>query len=175
MKKIIALVMVLAGLTLLTAMVAGDRDCSRCGGTGAQEGPRAVDLGLSVQWADKDIAPETAIPDGWRLPTLAEIRELREGCTQTVDKKTVKGAWGDTEEEWMVFTGKNGNSIAFLYPMGSRSAREFGIAGSDGCYLKVIILNPLLKTPNRDGYYTWEELGETSLGQRRYPVRLVKE
>ena len=110
---------------------------------GAQEAPKAVDLGLSVQWADVDIAPEVDIPEGWRMPTLAEIKELRENC--------------------------------FLYPIGSRSAREFGIAGSDGCYLKVIILNPLLKAPNRDGYYTWEELGETSLGQRRYPVRLVKE
>ena len=70
---------------------------------------------------------------------------------------------------------KNGNSVSFLYPMGSRSAREFGIAGSDGCYLKVIILNPLLKAPGRDGYYSWEELGETDPGQRKYPVRLVKE
>jgi hypothetical protein len=33
----------------------------------------------------------------------------------------------------------------------------------------------MLKAPSRDGYYTWEELGETSLGQRKYPVRLVKE
>ena len=101
------------------------------------------------------------------MPTLAEIKELRENCTQSAQDKD--------GEEWVVFTGKNGNSVSFLYPVGSRSAREFGIAGSDGCYLKVIILNPLLKAPNRDGYYTWEELGETSLGQRRYPVRLVKE
>ena len=43
----------------------------------AQEAPGAVDLGLSVQWADEDIAPETVIPSGWRLPTLAEIKELR--------------------------------------------------------------------------------------------------
>ena len=43
----------------------------------AQEVPKAVDLGLSVQWADKDIAPETDIPQGWRVPTLAEIKELR--------------------------------------------------------------------------------------------------
>lgn len=50
-----------------------------------------------------------------------------------------------------------------------------GIAGSDGCYLKVTILNPLLKAPGRDGYYSWEELGETDPGQRKYPVRLVKE
>lgn len=133
----------------------------------AQEAPKAVDLGLSVQWADVDIAPEVDIPEGWRMPTLAEIKELRENCTQSALDKD--------GEEWVVFTGKNGNSVCFLYPMGSRSAREFGIAGSDGCYLKVIILNPLLKAPNRDGYYTWEELGETSLGQRRYPVRLVKE
>ena len=134
---------------------------------GAQEAPKAVDLGLSVQWADVDIAPEVDIPEGWRMPTLAEIKELRENCTQSAQDKD--------GEEWMVFTGKNGNSVCFLYPIGSRSAREFGIAGSDGCYLKVIILNPLLKAPNRDGYYTWVELGETSLGQRRYPVRLVKE
>ncbi len=133
----------------------------------AQEAPKAVDLGLSVQWAAEDIGPEVDIPDGWRMPTLAEIKELRENCTQSAQDKD--------GEEWVVFTGKNGNSVCFLYPIGSRSAREFGMAGSDGCYLKVIILNPLLKAPNRDGYYTWEELGETSLGQRRYPVRLVKE
>lgn len=156
MKKILAFLMVWAGLTLLTGMVAR-----------AQEAPKAVDLGLSVQWADVDIAPEVDIPEGWRTPTLAEIKELRENCTQSAQDKD--------GEEWVVFTGKNGNSVCFLYPIGSRSAREFGIAGSDGCYLKVIILNPLLKAPNRDGYYTWDELGETSLGQRRYPVRLVKE
>lgn len=133
----------------------------------AQNAPQAVDLGLSVKWAVEDVGPEAAIPDGWRLPTLAEIKELREGCTQSVTEKD--------GEEWMVFTGKNGNSVSFLYPMGSRSAREFGIAGADGCYLKVTILNPLLSAPNRDGYYTWEELGDTSLGQRKHPVRLVKE
>lgn len=133
----------------------------------AQEGPKAVDLGLSVKWADADVESADAIPDGWRLPTLDEIRELRESSVQSIEE--IDG------QEWVAFTAENGNSISFLYPLGSRSAREFGIAGSDGCYLKVIILNPLLKAPNRDGYYTWEELGETSLGQRRYPVRLVKE
>lgn len=133
----------------------------------AQEAPGAVDLGLSVKWAAEDIGPEADIPDGWRLPTLAEIKELREGCTQSFTEKD--------GEEWIVFTANNGNNIAFLYPMGSRSAREFGIAGSDGCYLKVIILNPLLSAPSRDGYYTWEELDESHLGQRKYPVRLVKE
>ncbi len=134
----------------------------------AQEGLRAVDLGLSVQWAAEDIGPGSPIPDGWRMPSLAEIRELREGCSQSYVEK-------EDRQEWVIFTGKNGNSISFPYPMGSRSAREFGIAGSDGCYLKVIILNPLLKAPNRDGYYTWEELGETNPVQRKYPVRLVKE
>ena len=133
----------------------------------AQDAPKAVDLGLSVKWAAEDIGPEADIPDGWRLPTLAEIKELREGCTQSFTEKD--------GEEWVVFTAENGNSIAFLYPIGSRSAREFGIAGSDGCYLKVVILNPLLSAPSRDGYYTWEELGENHLGQRKYPVRLVKE
>lgn len=133
----------------------------------AQEAPGAVDLGLSVKWAAEDIGPEADIPDGWRLPTLAEIKELREGCTQSFTEKD--------GEEWVVFTAENGNSIAFLYPMGSRSAREFGIAGSDGCYLKVVILNPLLSAPPRDGYYTWEELDESHLGQRNYLVRLVKE
>ena len=134
--------------------------------SGAQSTLKAVDLGLSVQWAGEDTAPGTDIPDGWRLPTLAEIRELREGCTQSAIEKD--------GEEWIVFTGKNGESISFLYPMGSRSARSFGIAGSDGCYLKVIVLNPLLDTPNRDGYYSWEALGSTSYGQRQNPVRLVR-
>lgn len=133
----------------------------------AQEAPRAIDLGVSVKWAAEDVGPEADIPEGWRLPTLAEIRELREACTQSVEEKD--GA------EWIVFTAKNGNSVSFLYPMGSRSARAFGIAGSDGCYMKVIILNPLLKAPGRDGYYSWEELGETDPGQRKNPVRLVKE
>lgn len=133
----------------------------------AQQGPKAVDMGLSVKWAQEDIAPEADIPDGWRMPTLAEIKDLRENCTQS---SMEKGG-----QQWIVFTAKNGNSIAFLYPLGSRSAREFGIAGSDGCYLRVIILNPFLDDPGRDGYYTWEELGDTRSGQRKYPVRLVKE
>ena len=42
---------------------------------GAQEAPKAVDLGLSVQWGDVDIAPEVDIPEGWRMPTLAEIKD----------------------------------------------------------------------------------------------------
>ena len=130
-------------------------------------GPKAVDLGLSVKWAEEDISPKMEIPEGWRMPTLAEIKELRETCTQSSTEKD--------GQQWIVFTAKNGNSIAFLYPMGRRSAREFGIAGSDGCYLKVIILNPFLNDPGRDGYYTWEELGDTRSGQRKYPVRLVKE
>lgn len=133
----------------------------------AQEAPKAIDLGVCVKWAAEDVGPEADIPEGWRLPTLAEIRELREKCIQSAQEKD--------GQEWIMFTGKNGNSISFLYPIGSRSAREFGIAGSDGCYLKVTILNPLLKAPGRDGYYSWEELGETDPGQRKYPVRLVKE
>lgn len=133
----------------------------------AQEAPKAIDLGLSVKWAAEDTAPNMDIPDGWRLPTLAEIRELRESCTQSAEEKDA--------EDWFVFTAKNGNSISFLYPLGSRSARSFSIVGSDGCYVKEIILNPLLKAPNRDGYYTWDELGRTGMGERRYPVRLVKE
>ena len=84
----------------------------------AQEAPKAVDLGLSVKWAAEDIGPEVDIPEGWRMPTLAEIKELRENCTQSAQDKD--------GEEWVVFTGKNGNSVCFLYPIGSRSAREFG-------------------------------------------------
>lgn len=133
----------------------------------AQEAPRAIDLGLSVKWAAEDTSPETDIPEGWRLPTLAEIRELREACTQSAEEKDA--------QDWIVFTAKNGNSVSFLYPLGSRSARSFSIAGSDGCYLREIILNPLLKTQGRDGYFTWEDLGRPGVGQRKYPVRLVKE
>lgn len=133
----------------------------------AQEAPKAVDLGLSVLWADVDTAPEADIPAGWRMPSLAEIKELREGCTQSVEDRE--------REEWVVFTAKNGNSISFLWPIGSRSARAFSIIGEDGCYLKETILNPLLKQPGHDGYYTWEELEYTHHGQRKYPVRLVKE
>ncbi|MBQ4390099.1 MAG: hypothetical protein II824_09075, partial [Bacteroidales bacterium] len=53
----------------------------------AQAEPKAIDLGLSVQWASEDIGPEVEIPEGWRLPTLAEIKELREGCTQSAAEK----------------------------------------------------------------------------------------
>ena len=148
---------------VLSAVVLAAFSLAAC----AQETPKAVDLGLSVKWASEDIGPEVDIPEGWRMPTLAEIKELREGCTQSALEKD--------GEDWIVFTAPNGNSVSFLYPIGSRSAREFGIAGQDGCYLKVTILNPMLKAPNRDGYYTWEELGDTSQGQRKYPVRLVKE
>lgn len=133
----------------------------------AQEAPEAVDLGLSVKWAALDTSPETEIPEGWRLPTLSEIRELRENCTQSAEKKD--------GQDWFLFTAKNGNSVSFLYPMGSRSARSFGITGSDGCYLKEIILNPFLKAEGRDGYFTWDDLGRTGMGPRKYPVRLVKE
>ena len=154
MKKIITFI---ATLLLATLSV------SVC----AQEAPKAVDLGLSVKWADEDTSPEVDIPKGWRLPTLSEIRELRENCTQSAEEKD--------GQDWFLFTAKNGNSISFLYPIGSRSARSFGITGSDGCYLNEIILNPLLKAPGRNGYYTWDELGRTGMGPRKYPVRLVKE
>ena len=133
----------------------------------AQEAPKMVDLGLSVKWAVEDTLPEADIPEGWRLPTLAEIQELRENCTQTAEDKD--------GEEWFVFTAQNGNSVSFLYPIGSRSARSFSIVGSDGCYVKEIILNPLLKKDNRDGYFTWDQLGRNGMGERRFPVRLVKE
>jgi len=44
----------------------------------AQEAPKAIDLGVCVKWAAKDIGPEADIPEGWRLPTLAEnIRPAR--------------------------------------------------------------------------------------------------
>ena len=133
----------------------------------AQEAPKAIDLGLSVQWAAEDTLPEADIPDGWRLPTLAEIRELRENCTQGGEEKD--------GEEWILFTAQNGNSVSFLYPIGSRSARSFSIVGSDGCYIKEVILNPLLKAENKDDYFTWDQLGRTGMGERKYSVRLVKE
>ena len=120
----------------------------------AQEVPKAVDLGLSVQWADKDIAPETDIPQGWRMPTLAEIKELREGCTQSFTEKD--------GEEWIVFTAKNGNNVSFLYPIGSRSARAFGIAGSDG--------NHIESAPERSGTEWVLHLGGTG----REPFRTKK-
>jgi len=133
----------------------------------AQETPKAIDMGLSVMWADEDTSPEVDIPNGWRLPTLAEIRELRENCVQGAEQKD--------GQDWILFTANNGNSVSFLYPMGSRSARSFYIIGQDGCYMNEIILNPLLKASDKEGYYTWEELGRNGIGQRKYPVRLVKE
>lgn len=133
----------------------------------AQDAPKAVDLGLSVKWAAEDTLPEADIPSGWRLPTLAEIQELRENCTQGAEEKD--------GQDWFVFTAKNGNSVSFLYPIGSRSARSFSIVGSDGCYVKEIILNPLLKAEDKDGYFTWDQLGRNGMGERKYPVRLVKE
>ena len=150
-------------LTFIVTLLLATLSVSVC----AQEAPKAVDLGLSVKWALEDTPPEVDIPEGWRLPTLAEIRELRENCTQSAEEKD--------GQDWFLFTAKNGNSVSFLYPIGSRSARSFGITGSDGCYLREIILNPLLKTPGRNGYYTWDELGRTGMGPRKYPVRLVKE
>ena len=154
MKKIV---------TLIAALILAVLSYSAC----AQEAPKAIDLGLSVQWAAEDTLPEADIPDGWRLPTLAEIRELRENCTQGGEEKD--------GEEWILFTAQNGNSVSFLYPIGSRSARSFSIVGSDGCYVNEIILNPLLKAEDRDGYFTWDQLGRTGMGERKYPVRLVKE
>lgn len=148
---------------IVTTLFLGALSFSAC----AQETPQAIDLGLSVQWAAEDTLPEADIPNGWRLPTLAEIRELRENCVQGAEEKD--------GEDWILFTAQNGNSVSFLYPIGSRSARSFSIIGSDGCYLKEVILNPILRAEGRDGYFTWDELGRTGMGERKYPVRLVKE
>lgn len=149
--------------TFFVTLILAVLSFSACG----QDASQAVDMGLSVKWAAEDTLPEADIPDGWRLPTLAEIQELRENCVQGAEEKD--------GEDWIVFTAKNGNSIVFLYPIGSRSARSFSIIGSDGCYVKEIILNPLLKAEDRDGYYTWDQLGRNGMGERKYPVRLVKE
>ena len=83
--------------------------------------------------------------------------------TITTETETVKSEWGDRNEEWNVYTAQNGNSIRIRKPMGSRSAREFCIAGSDGCYMERTILNPMLDARDLKGFYTWEQLGRPSM------------
>ena len=80
---------------------------------------KAVDLGLSVYWADRNVGAEDSrlygdmytfddassaarsMGSGWRMPTKAELEELNNKCT-----------WSWTGDGYRV-TGSNGNSIYF--------------------------------------------------------------
>lgn len=103
---------------------------------------KAVDLGLSVKWANCNVgatSPEkyggyytweegkkmvrTKWGGSWRMPTSAEQRELNEKCTWTWTKHN--GVAG------MKVTGPNGNSI-FLPAAGYRDGAGVHGAGTLG-------------------------------------------
>lgn len=136
---------------------------------GQEADGKAVDLGLSVLWADRNVGAVSPydysilfdwndfdkrftpgwlleIPavggyinfsgtindfatrlwgDGWRLPTSAEIDELREKCSWTWE--TVNGVGG------MKVTGLNGNSI-FLPASGRKDHGDMYDIGEYGHY-----------------------------------------
>lgn len=73
---------------------------------------------------DKDVA-HIKWGGNWRMPTLAEIKELMEACTW--DWVTVGGHSG------YKVTGLNGNSI-FLPASGAKSDDKLFDQGSFGCY-----------------------------------------
>ena len=99
----------------------------------------AIDLGLSVLWADCNVganSPEDygdyytfdeassaakSMGSGWRLPTKAELEELNNKCT-----------WSWTGSGYRV-TGSNGNYI-YLPAAGYRNGSSTNGVGSYGSY-----------------------------------------
>lgn len=104
-------------------------------------GHEYVDLGLSVKWATCNVGANKPEDYGnyyefrqydranwggsWRLPTKAELEELKNKCTWEWTKHNgVKG---------YKVTGPNGNSI-FLLAAGYRDGSSLGYVGSKGFY-----------------------------------------
>lgn len=135
----------------------------------------AIDLGLSVLWADRNVGASSSygngnyytfdeagsavrsMGSGWRLPTKAELEELNSKCS-----------WSWTGSGYRV-TGPNGNSI-FLPAAGwSRGGSEYNVD---------IIGNYWSSTPiGSDHAYCFYICGHGEYGSHRsdkYPIRLVK-
>ena len=99
----------------------------------------AIDLGLSVKWANCNVGanyaegygdfyePNSSIPWGlnWRLPSYLEIVELHENCTWTWSEQ--RGING------MLVTGPSGKSI-FLPAAGAKNEEVIEFQGTIGTY-----------------------------------------
>ncbi|MBO6168666.1 MAG: hypothetical protein J6O51_01705 [Bacteroidales bacterium] len=114
--------------------------------------PAAVDLGLSVQWGDRNLFAEKASDTGryydftnalgyqstssdvaeyftdgeWRLPTKAECQELIDKCTYT--KETLNGVTG------LRFKSKSNGASVFLPDVGGYLGSTYYGPSSMGCF-----------------------------------------
>lgn len=100
-----------------------------------------VDIGSNISGTQYDVA-HVKLGGKWRMPTLAEARELVEKCK--ADWTTVNNVVG------YKFTGPNGNSI-FLPAAGYRNGTEAASAGISGYYWTSTI-DP---DYNTDAYYIY--------------------
>ena len=82
-------------------------------------------------------AARTVWGSPWRMPTLSEVRELREECQW--EQATVNGVAG------LRVTGPNGNSI-FLPAAGYQPADQREQAGTDGYYWTCIVNSDMPST-----------------------------
>lgn len=100
---------------------------------------KAVDLGLSVLWADRNVGASNckengdyytfeeadsavcSMGSGWRLPTKTELEELENNCS-----------WSWTDSGYNI-TGPNGNSI-YLPAAGWCGGSSTSYVGKDGSY-----------------------------------------
>ena len=115
---------------------------------GSEKGHKYVDLGLSVKWAtmnvgattpedygdyfawgEKDDAAHVNWGGSWRMPTLAEWRELYDNCTWTWT--TQNGING-----YKVTSNKEGYTDRFIFlpAAGGRDDNGLDDVGSDGYY-----------------------------------------
>lgn len=83
-----------------------------------------IGIGYDISGTDYDVA-HVKWGGNWRMPTLAEIDELRNNCTWTWTAQDGCGGY--------LVTGKNGNSI-FLPAAGCREGTQLGRCGSIGVY-----------------------------------------
>ncbi len=135
-----------------------------------------VDLGLSVKWGDCNIGADNAYDYGeylklgkanrkqnstWRLPTIAELEELKKNCTWTW---TTQGG-----KKGYKVTGPNGNSI-FLPAAGCRNGASL-LAGESGYYWSS---TPYGSDTNRTYYLGFNSSGQYVDWYNRYYGRSVR-
>lgn len=101
----------------------------------------------------------------WRMPTKAELDELRKNCTW--EWTTLNGVNG------YMITGRNGNSI-FLPAAGYRSRDYLDRAGTDGYYWSNTLRMTASKYANKLCFYEdnsdWGDFGDRFFGQPIRPV-----
>ncbi len=134
----------------------------------------AIDLGLSVLWADRNVGAKyytfdealsaaSSMGSGWRLPTKAEWEELIDRCTWTC---TTEGGHSGYK-----VTGPNGNSI-FLPVATARS----GTSSSRVCILGYYWSSTPIGSDHAYslGFYSGGHGEYGSHRSDKYPIRLVK-